>query len=144
MPVPPNGNCMETGAHLDPFERGEMPPCNPDLPQTCQVGDLAGKHGAITSMPFRTTYTDDFTAVSKHIPGTLLAAVVTDKKHLQTSDSLSFIGNLSVVVHFANLTRITCANLEPLITSQQGGNINSMDSLDAMFDAAYSALERLL
>lgn len=62
--VPPDGNCDETGAHLDPFERGEMPPCNPDLPQTCQVGDLAGKHGAITSTPFRTTYSDDYTAVS--------------------------------------------------------------------------------
>lgn len=64
MAVPDSGDCDATGAHLDPFERGEMPPCNPDLPQTCQVGDLAGKHGAITSMPFRTTYADDFTAVS--------------------------------------------------------------------------------
>lgn len=63
-PVPIDGDCNGTGAHLDPFERGEMPPCDPDLPQTCQVGDLAGKHGAITSMPFRTTYSDDFTAVS--------------------------------------------------------------------------------
>lgn len=70
-PVAQNGNCNETGPHLDPFERGEMPPCNPDQPQTCQVGDLAGKHGAITSMPFRTTYTDDFTAVSTTPPGIL-------------------------------------------------------------------------
>lgn len=67
-PVPSDGNCTDTEAHLDPFDRGEVPPCNPDLPMTCQVGDLAGKHGAITtsqgSNTFETTYTDDYTAVS--------------------------------------------------------------------------------
>lgn len=67
-PVPADGNCTETEAHLDPFERGETPPCDSDLPMTCQVGDLAGKHGAITTSQgdntFETTYTDDYTAVS--------------------------------------------------------------------------------
>ncbi|KAL1881322.1 hypothetical protein Daus18300_001175 [Diaporthe australafricana] len=92
-PVPPDGNCNATLAHLDPFERGEKPPCDSALPMTCQVGDLAGKHGAITTSPFETSYTDSFTA---------------------TADDQSFIGNLSVVVHFANLTRITCANFKPM------------------------------
>lgn len=58
---------------------------------TCQIGDLSGKYGAITTTPFSATYTDDFTS--------------TDKDQAQ-----AFMGNLSVVVHFANLTRITCAN----------------------------------
>lgn len=60
---------------------------------TCQVGDLAGKYGAITTSPFMASYTDSFTA---------------------TSDDKAFIGNLSVVVHFANLTRITCANFKTM------------------------------
>lgn len=66
--MPKDGDCTDTGAHLDPFERGEMPACDPDLPQTCQVGDLAGKHGAIVTSggatTFQTSYTDDFMAVS--------------------------------------------------------------------------------
>lgn len=70
-PVPKDGNCTDTEAHLDPFERGETPACDPDLPQTCQVGDLAGKHGAIVTTQgdttFSTTYTDDFTAVRNQI-----------------------------------------------------------------------------
>lgn len=92
-PVPPDGNCNATLAHLDPFQRGEAPPCNAALPMTCQVGDLAGKYGAITTSPFVASYTDSFTA---------------------TADDQSFIGNLSVVVHFANKTRITCANFKQM------------------------------
>ncbi|MCJ1399476.1 hypothetical protein MMC11_002678 [Xylographa trunciseda] len=52
-PVPPDGNCTGAGAHLDPYARGEIPPCDPAAPQTCQVGDLAGKHGNITTAPFQ-------------------------------------------------------------------------------------------
>lgn len=69
--MPDDGNCTSTGPHLDPFERGEVPGCDSDLPQTCQVGDLAGKHGAIVTTDsettYQTSYTDDFTAVSKDI-----------------------------------------------------------------------------
>jgi hypothetical protein len=46
-PVPSDGNCTGTLAHLDPYIRGESPPCDPTEPQTCQVGDLSGKHGTI-------------------------------------------------------------------------------------------------
>lgn len=53
-PVPADGNCTGTLAHLDPTQRGEQPPCDSTKPQTCQVGDLAGKHGKITSSPFQT------------------------------------------------------------------------------------------
>lgn len=80
---------MTTG-HLDPFQRGESPTCASSLPQTCQVGDLAGKHGTITSDPFSATYVDEFAST--------------------LSSSASYFGNLSVVVHFANKTRITCGN----------------------------------
>jgi hypothetical protein len=46
-PVPSDGNCTATLAHLDPFIRGEATPCQSNRPDTCQVGDLAGKHGKI-------------------------------------------------------------------------------------------------
>ena len=46
-PVPADGNCSGTGAHLDPYKRGEVPICNRGEPGSCQVGDLSGKYGEI-------------------------------------------------------------------------------------------------
>ena len=48
MPVAPDGNCTATMGHLDPTDRGEYHPCENIAPETCQAGDLAGKHGNIT------------------------------------------------------------------------------------------------
>ncbi|OCL12959.1 Cu,Zn superoxide dismutase-like protein, partial [Glonium stellatum] len=89
-PVPADGNCTGTLAHLDPFIRGEDPPCDPTQKQTCQVGDLSGKYGKINGTSFSATYTD------------LYASLVTGTG--------AFFGNRSIVVHYANKTRITCAN----------------------------------
>ena len=47
-PVPADGNCTATGAHLDPYNRGETPLCDSTQQNTCQTGDLSGKHGNIT------------------------------------------------------------------------------------------------
>jgi hypothetical protein len=44
-PVPTDGNCTGTGAHLDPYKRGETPPCDATNPAQCQTGDLSGKYG---------------------------------------------------------------------------------------------------
>ncbi|EON97915.1 putative cytosolic cu zn superoxide dismutase protein [Phaeoacremonium minimum UCRPA7] len=96
-PVPADGNCTKTLAHLDPFIRGEDPPCDSALPETCQVGDLSGKHGKITSDPFSATYTDEFAST---LPG--IGA---------------FFGNRSFVIHFANKTRISCANFQAVTTN---------------------------
>lgn len=38
--------------HLDPTDRGELYACEVQAPQTCQAGDLAGKHGNITTPTF--------------------------------------------------------------------------------------------
>jgi hypothetical protein len=54
-PVPADGNCTATGAHVDPFVRGEAPPCDASAPATCQVGDLSGKHGKPTNETFSAT-----------------------------------------------------------------------------------------
>ncbi|KAH8167127.1 hypothetical protein CIB48_g1135 [Xylaria polymorpha] len=79
---------------LDPFIRGEDPACNSSQPASCQVGDLSGKYGKITSDPFTAKFRDNFTAMNEG-PG-------------------SYFLNRSLVVHFANKTRITCANFAVL------------------------------
>ncbi|ORY66330.1 superoxide dismutase, partial [Pseudomassariella vexata] len=88
--VPNDGNCTSTAAHLDPFVRGEMPTCESKFPQTCQVGDLSGKYGKITSDPFEATYHDEFSS-------------------LIAGNNASIVDR-SFVVHFSNKTRISCAN----------------------------------
>ncbi|KAI1126107.1 superoxide dismutase [Nemania abortiva] len=93
-PVDASGNCTNTLAHLDPFIRGEDPACNSTRPETCQVGDLSGKYGKIMSDPFTAKFHDNFTSVREG-PG-------------------SYFLNRSIVVHFANKTRITCANFAVL------------------------------
>jgi hypothetical protein len=45
--VPADGNCSATVGHLDPTDRGEYYPCDTTMPETCQAGDLAGKHGNV-------------------------------------------------------------------------------------------------
>lgn len=89
-PVPENGNCTATGAHQDPYKRGEVPPCDPAQKQTCQTGDLSGKWGNITGTSFSASYLDLWTSTKPSDP--------------------AYFGNLSVVVHLANKTRIACAN----------------------------------
>jgi len=96
QPVPTNGNCTLTLAHLDPFIRGQKVICDPKRPESCEVGDLSGKHGkilnnTISNGSYNANYYD------KYI--TLLPGVG------------SFIGNRSVVVHLGNGTRYACANI---------------------------------
>ncbi|MCJ1226028.1 hypothetical protein MMC12_002677 [Toensbergia leucococca] len=90
QPVPADGNCTGTLAHLDPYQRGEIPPCDSTQPETCQVGDLSGKHGNITTSPFQTTYLELYTSTQAGIG--------------------SFFGNRSINIHTSNTTRLTCAN----------------------------------
>ncbi|KAF4976305.1 hypothetical protein FZEAL_7021 [Fusarium zealandicum] len=89
-PVPSDGNCTETLAHLDPTGRGEETPCDSKDPASCQVGDLSGKFGKIESDPFEDSYID---------------------RYASTKEGLgAFFGNRSFVLHYANKTRLTCAN----------------------------------
>ncbi|KAL6802351.1 Cu,Zn superoxide dismutase-like protein [Trichoderma sp. SZMC 28012] len=92
-----NGNCTSTLAHLDPYHRGETPACDATKPESCQVGDLSGKYGKITSDPFVAEYFDLYTSLSP--------------------DNPAFFGNRSIVVHYANKTRLTCANFAKLPVS---------------------------
>lgn len=100
QPVPADGNCTATLAHLDPYIRGEMPPCDPSQPATCQVGDLAGKHGNITTSPFTASYVDPYVSSASGVG--------------------SFFGNRSIVIHTSNTTRLTCASF--VLSSNGTGN----------------------
>ncbi|POR36547.1 Cell surface Cu-only superoxide dismutase 5 [Tolypocladium paradoxum] len=88
------GNCAQTLGHLDPFNRGEKPPCDPSAPASCQVGDLSGKHGQISADPFSAEYIDPFASLKE--------------------GDVGFFGNRSIVIHYANTTRLTCANFVKL------------------------------
>ncbi|ENI08578.1 hypothetical protein COCC4DRAFT_57317 [Bipolaris maydis ATCC 48331] len=91
-PVPADGNCTATGGHLDPYHYGETMPCNASAPETCQTGDLSGKYGNFSTQEFSAEYTDLYSATLPSNP--------------------AFFGSLSFVLHFANKTRIACANFE--------------------------------
>jgi hypothetical protein len=93
-PVPTNGSCLATGAHFDPNAVGELPPCNPAFPASCQYGDLSGKYGTIKTDPFNLNVTDPFLSFDPASKG-------------------YFLGR-SVVIHNANKTRIACAKYPPL------------------------------
>ncbi|KAK4239716.1 superoxide dismutase [Achaetomium macrosporum] len=107
-PVPSDGNCTKTLAHLDPFIRGETPVCDKSAPATCQVGDLSGKYGAIPTDQdvFETSYVDLYASTLEGIG--------------------AFFGNRSIVFHYPNKTRITCANFERVEGSGSGSGSGSV------------------
>jgi len=89
--VPSNGSCDATGAHLDPTNRGDSTPCDSTKPETCQVGDLSGKHSVCANLPGCTkNFTDAYLSLTPGNP--------------------AYIGDKSFVIHFANKTRLACAN----------------------------------
>ncbi|KAK4165530.1 Cu,Zn superoxide dismutase-like protein [Cladorrhinum sp. PSN259] len=90
QPVSADGNCSSTLAHLDPYQRGQAVACNMTAPETCEVGDLSGKHGKIDGPSATKSFTDLYAAL---VPG--IGA---------------FFGNRSIVIHYANSTRLACAN----------------------------------
>lgn len=108
QPVPEDGNCTLTLAHLDPFIRGQKVPCDPKRPASCEVGDLAGKNGKIpadtTNGTYLKTYTDQYITFNE--------------------GQGSFIGNRSVVIHTNDTKRYACANIvESEIDDSAGGKI---------------------
>ncbi|KAN0069932.1 Superoxide dismutase, copper/zinc binding domain containing protein [Elaphomyces granulatus] len=100
--VPDDGNCTATLGHFDPYNRGMTPKCNDSAPETCQLGDLSGKHGYITAANitgnhYRYNYTDDYLSTKRGDP--------------------AFFGNLSLVVHAGNDARLNCGNFNCLPAS---------------------------
>lgn len=108
QPVPTDGNCTLTKAHLDPFIRGQKVPCDPNRPQSCEVGDLAGKHGKIPADTSNGTYYKSY-----------------DDLYLTlTQGEGSFIGNRSVVIHTNDTKRYACANITEFKSNDSNGSGN--------------------
>ncbi|KAI8931971.1 hypothetical protein NX059_010867 [Plenodomus lindquistii] len=108
MPVPDDGNCTATMAHFDPTNRGELYMCLASRPETCQIGDIASKHGGKIMTPgsFSRTFVDPYLSVEEGSPG--------------------FFGGLSFVLHSGNTTRLTCANFE---LASAAGNASGTSAL---------------
>jgi hypothetical protein len=84
---------------------------------------LAGKHGKITSDPFTASYKDEFASTVEGIG--------------------AFFGNRSITLHFANKTRLTCANFTMTGTTGfngTGGNSSSSYSATATATATATTL----
>ncbi|KAI5953892.1 SOD4 [Candida margitis] len=101
LPVPADGNCTGTKMHLNPYGGNE----NATTPQGKEAGDLAGRHGKIQGQSFSTEYVDNYISLNP--------------------DSKTYFGNLSVVIHFANSSRITCSNLTEIESKEGGSNETS-------------------
>jgi Cu/Zn superoxide dismutase len=67
--VPGDGNCTATGGHFDPYEAASQKDykCDPKKPTLCEIGDLSGKQGAIT------TSNGEFSAKYVDLPQTVYA-----------------------------------------------------------------------
>jgi len=94
--VPANGSCAATGAHFDPYFAGTEKPCDPKVPNLCQVGDLAGKFGNFTAAMI-----EDGEATLRFV----------DHYSSLTPGSKAYVGDKSIVIHDFKNTRLTCANL---------------------------------
>ncbi|CAK9440458.1 uncharacterized protein LODBEIA_P45580 [Lodderomyces beijingensis] len=97
-PVPANGNCTGTSGHLNPFNGSTTA----TTPAAKEVGDLAGRHGNITSQSFSVEYVDEFLSLNPH--------------------SKAYIGGLSIVVHSNDNARLTCANITALNSTTTSSN----------------------
>ncbi|OBA22621.1 hypothetical protein METBIDRAFT_31492 [Metschnikowia bicuspidata var. bicuspidata NRRL YB-4993] len=87
MPVPADGNCEGTLGHFNPYSGIQ----NAGSLAEFEVGDLSGKHGVINGSSLRESYSDQFISLN---PG-----------------NRAFVGDRSIVVHYANMTRLACANI---------------------------------
>ncbi|CAK9440459.1 uncharacterized protein LODBEIA_P45590 [Lodderomyces beijingensis] len=87
LPVPANGDCQATLGHFNPYNGSTTA----TTPWGLEVGDLSGRNGKISGTYISNQYIDEYISLNP--------------------DSKSFIGGKSVVIHAANGTRLTCANI---------------------------------
>lgn len=119
-PIPADGNCTAALTHLDPYGRGETPPCDASNPASCEVGDQSGKWGkmGLNSTSYAAKYV--YTLLSFH-ESVLTASSYIDSYVSTNPSDPAFVGGKSIVVHYPNKTRITCANFVQ-VTSGTGNS----------------------
>ncbi|KIW67247.1 hypothetical protein PV04_06512 [Phialophora macrospora] len=123
-PIPSSGNCTAAGGHLSPFGRADTPPCDPINPQTCQPGDLSGKHGNISQLASASA-PDGAEKYTRAINS--FQAMYLDLYLSTDTNNVAFFGNRSVVVHAANGTRLNCANFTQMMPAETFGGDGSGD-----------------
>ncbi|ODV80458.1 Cu,Zn superoxide dismutase-like protein [Suhomyces tanzawaensis NRRL Y-17324] len=85
--VPADGDCYAALGHLNPYNGSATAETNAGK----EVGDLSGKHGPINGTTLHVSYIDRYVSLNSSDP--------------------AFAGNLSIVVHYADNTRLACANI---------------------------------
>ncbi|KAJ1952574.1 hypothetical protein EC988_003481 [Linderina pennispora] len=117
-PVPYDGNCTATGGHLDPakIKVADKPyKCDAKDPaKTCELGDLAGRHGNLTA---------DATG----------AASVTYVDSVLAFSGVDTILEHSVVIHGADNARLACGNI---VVAKSGEASSELPSSGAMHESA--------
>lgn len=108
-PVGPNNDCVATGGHLDPGNVGAVK-CTAAKPDTCQEGDLSGKHGELKATE------------SGSIPPQSY-----NDKYIRFSGETTTIAGRSVVIH-NNGTRVACGNIYPFDQSSSPSTSAKGDS----------------
>lgn len=115
LPVPSDGNCTGAEGHLNPYNGSE----NATNPADKEVGDLSGRHGAIKGRSVNISYIDPYISLNK--------------------DDSAFVGNLSIVVHYYNTTRIACANITEVKTSVSNDTSSSSTASGNSSDSSSSS-----
>ncbi|KAJ1734818.1 Superoxide dismutase [Coemansia biformis] len=140
-PVPSNGNCTATGAHLDPYgikaAAGSNYKCQPSSPDTtCELGDLAGIYGNMVG-DSKGNFNASYNAA------------------LLTFGGKNTILDHSVVIHATNGTRLACANIigyvlatgtDKAVPDHESGSATHSDDLESKSSGAshVAALSTLL
>ncbi|KAI7107849.1 hypothetical protein KC365_g1372 [Hortaea werneckii] len=102
-PAASNGSCDDVGGIFNPYHASTTAPCDDDLPETCMVGDLSGKHGNATAPGFTQSYNDNFLSLVPNTP--------------------AFFGNRSLVISWPNGTIVSCTNFT--LAGSNGGSSGS-------------------
>lgn len=110
-PVPDNGDCLATLAHFNP-NNGNATDCPSQGDNSlCELGDLSGKYGKIYNTDFQTSYVEKYLSLNPNN-----SYYFADEKR-------------SITIHFANTSRIACANIE--LTNTGGKKNTSNDTTTA-------------
>ncbi|KAI5290185.1 hypothetical protein KEM52_000542 [Ascosphaera acerosa] len=109
--VPEDGNCYATGGHLSPYGVPDDFKCDPQFAQRCQVGDLSGKHGKLPKGDYITMYRDDYLSINTMDP--------------------AFFGNLSIVVHSNDNTRLNCGNFVKVAGNEIAAPVSNLPNVTA-------------
>jgi hypothetical protein len=118
QPVPADGNCTGTKAHLDPYGRGQDPVCDSSDLASCEVGDLSGKHGKIPAPSYGKSSRSpriSYRIISLHMNlGVENFTAAYNDLYASTKPGIgAFLGNRSIVIHRGDAakSRLACVNI---------------------------------